>query len=126
MVHDGSGRFVGRIVRGSSPLGIRQEWRIEDEGKRCSAIARKGNIRGWVGYWAFSPLLAVLAVIYLLGGDLHPGRSLWCKPHRARWRVRSEGGKRAVGLDFHGGLYRAETGALDVNLVYAQAVLYGV
>ncbi|MFF9480560.1 hypothetical protein [Streptomyces sp. NPDC014733] len=125
-VHDGAGRCAGRIVRGGSSPGIRRQWRIEDEGNRCSAVARKGNIRGWIAYWAFSPLWAVLAVVYLVGGDLHPGRSLWGKPQRARWRVRGGDGARKVGLDFHDGLYRADTGALDARLVYTQAVLYGV
>jgi hypothetical protein len=124
-VHDGSGRFVGRIIHGASPLRMRQEWRMEDEARQCSAVARKGNIRGWVAYWAFSPLWAVLALIFLVGGDLHPGRSLWGKPHRARWRVRAGGGTGKVGLEFHNGLYRADAGVLDANLVHAQAALYG-
>ncbi|WP_203232549.1 hypothetical protein [Streptomyces sp. 769] len=124
-MHDGSGRFIGRIIQGRSPLGIRQAWRIEDAGRQCSAVAYKGNIHGWVAYWACSPFWALLAVVYLLNGDLHPSRSLWSKPHRARWRMRAGGGPRKIALDFQNGRYRADAGALDAHLVHAQAVLYG-
>ncbi|MFJ3955047.1 hypothetical protein SLV14_004819 [Streptomyces sp. Je 1-4] len=125
-VHDGSGRFIGRIIHERSPLRIRQAWRIEDAAKQCSAVAYKGNIRGWIGYWAISPFWAVMALIHLLNGDLHPSGSLWSKPHRARWRMRAGGGPRKAALDFNTGRYRADTGLLDVHLIYAQAALYGV
>ncbi|WP_438485575.1 hypothetical protein [Streptomyces sp. S186] len=124
-VHDGSGRFIGRITHGRSPLGIRQAWRIEDAGRQYSAVAYKGNLRGWVAYWACSPFWAILALVFLVGGDLHPSRSLWSKPHRARWRRRVGGGPGKVALDFQSGRYRTDAGVPDVNLIYAQAVLYG-
>ncbi|UJB44294.1 hypothetical protein [Streptomyces sp. A1-5] len=124
-VHDGTGRFIGRITQGRSPLGIRQAWRIEDADRQCSAVAYKGNIRGWVAYWACSPFWALMALVYLLNGDLHPSRSLWSKPHRARWRMRAGGGPRKIALDFQNGRYRADAEALDANLIHAQAVLYG-
>ncbi|MYT29017.1 MULTISPECIES: hypothetical protein [unclassified Streptomyces] len=124
-VHDGSGRFIGRITHGRSPLGIRQAWRIEDAARQCSAVAYKGNIRGWVAYWAGSPFWVIMALVYLLNGDLHPSRSLWSKPHRARWRMRAGSGPRKAALDFQNGRYRADAGVPDVNLIYAQAVLYG-
>ncbi|MFJ9618869.1 hypothetical protein [Streptomyces noursei] len=124
-VHDGSGRFIGRITHGRSPLGIRQAWRIEDAAKQRSAVAYKGNIRGWVAYWACSPFWAILALVHLLNGDPHPSRSLWSKPHRARWRMRADGRPRRGVLEFQNGRYRADAEALDVNLIYAQAVLYG-
>ncbi|MGD3107970.1 hypothetical protein [Streptomyces sp. YGL11-2] len=123
-VHDGSGRFIGRITHGRSPLGFRQAWRIEDADKQRSAVAYRGNIRGWIAYWVGSPFWAILALVFLLNGDLHPSGSLWSKPHRARWRMRTGDGPKKVALDFHG-RYRADTGVLDVNLIYAQAVLYG-
>ncbi len=123
-VHDSSGHFIGRIVRGRSPWGIRQSWRIEDAARQSSAIACKGNVLGWVAYWAFSPVWAVLALLHLLNGDLHPSGSLWSTPHRARWRMRAGGGRRKVALDHSTGRYRADTGLLDVHLAYAQAALY--
>ncbi|MFF3274667.1 hypothetical protein ACFYWU_27640 [Streptomyces chrestomyceticus] len=124
-VHDGSGHFIGRIVHERSPLGIRQSWRIEDAAKQCGAVAYKGNIRGWIAYWAISPIWAVLALLHLLNGDLHPSSSLWSKPHRARWRMRIDGGPKKVALDYNTGRYRADTELLDVHLIYAQAALYG-
>ncbi|MEW1654720.1 hypothetical protein [Streptomyces sp. NPDC093707] len=124
-VRDESGRPIGRITHGRSPLGIRQAWHIEDVSKQRQAVAYKGNIRGWIAYWAFSPLWVFLALVHLLNGDLHPSGSLWSKPHRARWRMRAGGGPRGVALDFQNGRYRADSGVLDVNLAYAQAVLYG-
>ncbi|MGX1760540.1 hypothetical protein ACWIG5_27095 [Streptomyces lydicus] len=124
-VRDGSGHLIGRIVHERSPLGIRQAWRIEDTGRQCSAVAYKGNVRGWITYWAISPFWVVLALIHLCNGDLHPGRSLWSKPYRARWRMRTGGGPKKAALDFNTGRYRADTGLLDANLIYAQAVLYG-
>ncbi|MFG2532645.1 hypothetical protein [Streptomyces sp. NPDC048516] len=124
-VHDGTGHLIGRIVRERSPLVIRQAWRIEDSVKQCSAVAYKGNIRGWIAYWAVSPIWAVMALIFLVYGDLHPGGSLWSKPSRARWRMRAGGGSGKTALDFNTGRYRADTGMLNVNLVYAQAALYG-
>lgn len=125
-VHDGSGHFIGRIVHERSALGVRQSWRIEDAAGQCSAVANKGNIRGWIAYWAISPIWAVLALIHLLNGDLHPSGSLWSKPYRARWRMRTGGGPRKTALDCNTGRYRADTGLLDAHLIYAQAVLYGV
>ncbi|MGY5080177.1 hypothetical protein ACWIGX_24330 [Streptomyces nigrescens] len=124
-VHDGSGRFIGRIIHERSPLGIRQAWRIEDAAKQYSAVAYKGTIRGWIAYWAISPFWAIMALIFLLNGDVRPGGSLWSKPHRARWRMRAGGGPRKAALDFNTGRYRAGSGQLDMNLIYAQAVLYG-
>lgn len=124
-VHDGSGHFLGRIIHERSPLGIRQAWRIEDAGKQCSAVAYKGNIRGWIAYWAFSPFWAIMALLFLLYGDLRPRSGLWSKPHRARWRMRAGAAPRKAALDFNSGRYRADTGLLDVNLLYAQAALYG-
>ncbi|WP_328386408.1 hypothetical protein OHS81_22090 [Streptomyces sp. NBC_00400] len=124
-VHDGTGHLIGRIVRERSPLGIRQAWRIEDTVKQCGAVAYKGNVRGWIAYWAVSPFWLVLALIHLLNGDLHPGRSVWSKPHRARWRMQTGGGAKRAALDFNTGRYRADPGLLNVHLLYAQAVLYG-
>ncbi len=98
---------------------------MEGGDEQCSAVARKGNIRGWLAYWVASPFWGILALIFLLNGDLHPSGSLWSKPHRARWRVRSGSGKGKVVIDFQNGRYRADAELLDVNLVYAQAVLYG-
>lgn len=123
-VHDGTGHLIGRIIHGRSPLGMRQAWHIEDTVKRCSAVAYKGNIRGWIAYWAVSPFWVILALIHLLNGDLRPGASVWSKPHRARWRLRS-GGPRKTALDFNTGRYRADPGLLNVSLLYAQAALYG-
>ncbi|MYT11607.1 hypothetical protein YWIDRAFT_00820 [Streptomyces sp. SceaMP-e96] len=120
-VHDGSGRLIHK----RSPLGIRQAWRIEDTAKQYSAVAYKGTIRGWIAYWAISPFWAIMALIFLLNGDVRPGGSLWSKPHRARWRMRAGGGPRKAALEFNTGRYRADTGLLDANLIYAQAVLYG-
>ncbi|MEU8684246.1 hypothetical protein [Streptomyces sp. NPDC048611] len=125
-VHGGSGRLIGRIIRGRSPLGVRQVWRIEDAAKQCSAVAHKGNLRGWIAYWAISPVWVVMALLFLLNGDLHPSGTLWSKPHRARWRLKSGAEPRkTAALDFNTGRYRADTAALDVHLLYAQAVLYG-
>lgn len=124
-VHDGSGRLIGRIIRARSPLGMRQAWRIEDSAKQYSAVAYKGNIRGWIAYWAVSPFWAIMALVFLLNGDLRPAGSLWSKPHRARWRMRAGGGHKKVAVDFNTGRYRASSGPLDMNLIYAQAVLYG-
>ncbi|MFJ6790864.1 hypothetical protein [Streptomyces angustmyceticus] len=124
-VHDGTGHLIGRIVRERSPLGIRQAWRIEDTVKQCSAVAYKGNIRGWIAFWAVSPFWAVLALIHLLNGELRPDSWLWGKPHRARWRMRTDGGPRKAPLDFNTGRYRADPALLNVHLLYAQATLYG-
>ncbi|MFF4604544.1 hypothetical protein ACFY12_17675 [Streptomyces sp. NPDC001339] len=124
-VHDGHGRFIGRIIHGRSPLGIRQAWHIEDAGKQCSAVAYKGTTLGWIAYWAFSPFWAIWALVFLLNGDLRPGGSLWNKPRRARWRLRSGGGARKVALDFRPVWYRTDSELLDVHLSYAQAALYG-
>ncbi|MEU8917043.1 hypothetical protein [Streptomyces nigrescens] len=124
-VHDGSGRLIGRIIHERSPLGIRQAWRIEDAVKQRSVVAYKGNIRGWIAYWVISPIWAIMALIFLLNGDLHPSGSLWSKPYRARWRMRAGGGPKKVALDFDTGRYRGDTGLLDVHLIYAQAALYG-
>ncbi|MFE3887409.1 hypothetical protein ACFXPQ_31655 [Streptomyces lydicus] len=124
-VRDGSGRLIGRIVHGRSPLGVRQAWRIEDTGRRCSAVAYKGNVRGWIAFWAVSPFWVVLALIHLLSGELRPGSWLWGKPHRARWRMRTDGGPGKAPLDFNTGRYRADPGLLNVHLLYAQAALYG-
>ncbi|MEU8782059.1 hypothetical protein [Streptomyces sp. NPDC048637] len=124
-VHDGSGRLIGRIIHERSPLGIRQAWRIEDTVKQRSAVAYKGNIRGWIAYWAFSPFWAILALLDLLNGDTHPSWWLWGKPRRAHWRTRAGDGPRKPALDFKSGRYRADTGLLAANLIYAQAALYG-
>ncbi|WP_336054066.1 hypothetical protein [Streptomyces sp. CA2R101] len=123
-VHDGTGNLIGRIVHARSPLGMRQAWRIEDTVKQCSAVAYKGNIRGWIAYWAISPFWVVLALIHLLNGDLHPGRSVWRKPYRARWRMLTGSGPKKAALDYNTGRYRADPGLLNVHLLYAQAVLY--
>ncbi|PBC82869.1 hypothetical protein SAMN05428945_2532 [Streptomyces sp. 2224.1] len=124
-VHDGTGHLIGRIVHARSPLGIRQAWRIEDTVQQCSAVAYKGNIRGWIAYWAVSPFWVILALIHLLNGDLQPGRSVWRKPYRARWRMLTGGGPKKAALDFNTGRYRADPGLLNVHLLYAQAALYG-
>ncbi|MEU9112175.1 hypothetical protein AB0D04_10340 [Streptomyces sp. NPDC048483] len=124
-VHDGSGRFIGRIIQERSTLGMRQAWRVEDAGKQCSAVAYKGSIRAWTAYWVASPFLLVFALL----GFLHDGEAsfswLWGKPRRTRWRMRAGGGRRKVALDFRSGRYRADTGVLDTRLLYAQAALYG-
>lgn len=124
-VHDGTGHLIGRITHERSPLGIRQAWRIEDTVKQCGAVAYKGNIRGWIAYWAASPLWVILALVHLLNGDLRPRHSLWSKPYRARWRLGTDGGPKKAALDFNTGRYRADPGSLNVHLLYAQAALYG-
>lgn len=124
-VHDGTGHLIGRITHERSPLGIRQAWRIEDTLKQCGAVAYKGNIRGWIAYWAVSPFWVILALVHLLNGDLRPSHSLWSKPYRARWRMGTDGGPKKAALDFNTGRYRADPGSLNVHLLYAQAVLYG-
>ncbi|MDT0459942.1 hypothetical protein RM550_30175 [Streptomyces sp. DSM 41527] len=124
-VHDGYGRFIGQVTHERSPRGSRQAWRIEDADRQCSVTAYKGNIRGWIAYWAFSPFWAILALLNLLNGDTHSSWWLWGKPRRAHWHTRSGDRPRKPALDFKSGRYRADTGLLDANLVYAQAALYG-
>ncbi|MFE3887408.1 hypothetical protein ACFXPQ_31650 [Streptomyces lydicus] len=124
-VHDGYGRFIGQVTHERSPRGIRQAWRIEDADRQYSVTAYKGNIRGWITYWAFSPFWVILALLDLLNGGTHSSWWLWDKPRRAHWRTRSSNGPRKPALDFKSGRYRADTGLLDANLIYAQAVLYG-
>ncbi|MFC5250135.1 hypothetical protein [Streptomyces nigrescens] len=124
-VHDGYGRFIGQVTHERSPRGMRQAWRIEDAGGQRSMTAYKGNIRGWIAYWAFSPFWALLALLNLLNGDTHSSWWLWGKPRRAHWRTRAGDGPRKPALDFKSGRYRADTGLLDANLIYAQATLYG-
>ncbi|WP_336054065.1 hypothetical protein [Streptomyces sp. CA2R101] len=124
-VQDGYGRFIGQVTHERSPRGMRQAWRIEDAGRQCGVTAYKGNMRGWIAYWALSPFWAFLALLDLLNGDTHSSWWLWGKPRRAHWRTRSGDGPRKPALDFKSGRYRADTGRLDTNLIYAQAALYG-
>ncbi|MFI5523860.1 hypothetical protein [Streptomyces platensis] len=124
-VHDGCGRFIGQVTHERSPRGMRQAWRIEDASRQCSVTAYKGNILDWITYWAFSPLWVILALLNLLTGDTHASWWLWGKPRRAHWRTRAGGGPRKPTLDYKSGRYRADTGLLDMNLIYAQAALYG-
>ncbi|MFG2532644.1 hypothetical protein [Streptomyces sp. NPDC048516] len=124
-VHDGHGRIIGQVTHERSPRGMRQAWRMEDASRQCGMTAYKGNIRGWITYWVFSPFWVILALLNLLNGDTHSSWWLWGKPRRAHWRTRAGKGPRKPALDYKSGRYRADTRLLDANLIYAQAVLYG-
>ncbi|WP_411138057.1 hypothetical protein [Streptomyces sp. C10] len=122
-VHDAHGRLVGQITHERSPRGVRQAWRIDDSGKQCSVVGYKGNIRGWVMYWALSPFWVLFGLLGFLYDGGRPSSVTWGKPDRVSWRSRG-GGSRKAALAFKSGRYRGDTGLLDANLIYAQAALY--
>ncbi|MFG2895382.1 hypothetical protein [Streptomyces sp. NPDC048248] len=123
-VHDTHGRSVGQITHERSPHGMRQAWRIDDSGKQGSVVAYKGNVRGWVMYWALSPFWVFFGLLGFFHDGGRPSSFLWGKPDRASWRGRGTGGSRKAALGFKSGRYRGDTELLDANLIYAQAALY--
>ncbi|MFH8347960.1 hypothetical protein [Streptomyces sp. NPDC018045] len=125
IVHGPVGEYVGRVVHGRSPRGIRQAWRMHTPAGTQAAAGYKGTLRGWFAYWLTVPLWPLFAVMGLLHDGGGPSTWMWSKPERITWRPRPRGlGGALLGYTSGYTAFAWDPERLDAPLTQAQAVLY--